>query len=195
MALQSSGQITLAEVRNEFFGNTGTTQFAISGLYGKGNAPASSGEIQLAADFYGTSNTISITATITCAQQNSTDSASNPASAMGSTTNNNITGGGVHISFYERQASAKSSVCTGFIASGSRDGITQLIRDTRHFVFQMSTASTGWTKITITPQGSASSTFNRTSADTSDNKTFIWQTADSGVSDVPGGNTMSFVIS
>ena len=54
MALQSSGQITLAEVRNEFFGNTGTTQFAMSGLYGVGNAP-SSGEIQLAADFYGTS--------------------------------------------------------------------------------------------------------------------------------------------
>ena len=54
MALQSSGQITLAEVRNEFFGNTGTTQFAMSGLYGLGNAPGS-GEIQLAADFYGTS--------------------------------------------------------------------------------------------------------------------------------------------
>ncbi len=61
MALQSSGQITLAEVRNEFFGNTGTTQFAISGLYGKGNAPASSGEIQLAADFYGTSAGLSNT--------------------------------------------------------------------------------------------------------------------------------------
>ena len=55
MPLPSSGQITLAEVRNEFFGNTGTTQFAMSGLYGKGNAPASSGEIKLAADFYGTS--------------------------------------------------------------------------------------------------------------------------------------------
>ena len=52
MPLQSSGQITLAEVRNEFFGNTGTTQFAMSGLYNKGNAPGS-GEIQLAADFYG----------------------------------------------------------------------------------------------------------------------------------------------
>lgn len=54
MALQSSGQITLAEVRNEFFGNTGTTQFAMSSLYNVGNAPGS-GEIQLAADFYGTS--------------------------------------------------------------------------------------------------------------------------------------------
>ena len=61
MALQSSGQITLAEVRNEFFGNTGTTQFAMSSLYGKGNAPASSGEIQLAADFYGTSASLNST--------------------------------------------------------------------------------------------------------------------------------------
>lgn len=68
MALQSSGQITLAEVRNEFFGNTGTTQFAMSGLYGKGNAP-SSGEIQLAADFYGTSAGLNST-TINTGQHN-----------------------------------------------------------------------------------------------------------------------------
>ena len=68
MALQSSGQITLAEVRNEFFGNTGTTQFAMSSLYGKGNAPASSGEIQLAQDFYGTSSNLA-QFTITCGKR------------------------------------------------------------------------------------------------------------------------------
>ena len=57
MALQSSGQITLAEVRNEFNLGSGTSQFAMSSLYNKGNAPAS-GEIQLASDFYGTSNNL-----------------------------------------------------------------------------------------------------------------------------------------
>jgi hypothetical protein len=191
MALQSSGQIKLSQIATEF---GGSAPHSLSEYYSKGNAPAS-GEIQLAADFYGTSNTISITATITCAQQNNADAASNPAPAMGSINNNNITGGGVVISFYERTESKANNVCTGFIASGSRNGITQSIQNTRHFVFQMSTASTGWTKITITPSGNASSTFNRTSASTSDNKTFIWQTANTGVSDVPGGNTMLFVIS
>lgn len=68
MALQSSGQITLAEVRNEFFGNQGTSQFAMSSLYGKGNAPASSGEIQLAQDFYGTSSSLA-QFTITCGKR------------------------------------------------------------------------------------------------------------------------------
>ena len=52
MALQSSGQIKLSEIAAEF---DGTVPHALSEYYDLGNAPAS-GEIQLAADFYGTSN-------------------------------------------------------------------------------------------------------------------------------------------
>jgi len=56
MALQSSGAISLADIQTEF---GGTNPISLSEYYSKGNAPAS-GEIQLAADFYGTSNTISL---------------------------------------------------------------------------------------------------------------------------------------
>jgi len=52
MALQSSGQIKLSEIATEF---GGSEPHSLSEYYDKGNAP-SSGEIQLAADFYGTSN-------------------------------------------------------------------------------------------------------------------------------------------
>jgi len=50
MALQSSGAISLADIQTEF---GGTNPISLSEYYSKGNAPAS-GEIQLAADFYGT---------------------------------------------------------------------------------------------------------------------------------------------
>tara|TARA_B100001093_G_scaffold511327_1_gene578949 strand:+ start:5020 stop:5784 length:765 start_codon:yes stop_codon:yes gene_type:complete len=56
MALQSSGAISLANIQTEF---GGTNPISLSEYYSKGNAPAS-GEIQLAADFYGTSNTVSL---------------------------------------------------------------------------------------------------------------------------------------
>ena len=58
MALQSSGQISLSQIRNEFA--LGSGQIAMSSLYGKGNAPAS-GQIRMAANFYGTSNVIHTT--------------------------------------------------------------------------------------------------------------------------------------
>ncbi len=54
MALQSSGQITLSEIAAEF---GGSAPHQLSEYHDKGNAPAS-GEIQLAADFYGTSDQI-----------------------------------------------------------------------------------------------------------------------------------------
>ena len=53
MPLVSSGQIKLSDIRNEF--GLGSGQIAMSSLYGKGNA-AASGQIQMAANFYGTSN-------------------------------------------------------------------------------------------------------------------------------------------
>ncbi len=57
MALQSSGQISLSQIATEF---GGSAPHSLSEYYGDGNAPAS-GEIQLAADFYGTSNAFTTT--------------------------------------------------------------------------------------------------------------------------------------
>lgn len=59
MALQGSGQISLAQIASEY---GGSTPHHLSEYHSKGNAP-SSGEIQIAADFYGTSNFTSPTAT------------------------------------------------------------------------------------------------------------------------------------
>lgn len=54
MPLPSSGnQIALSQIRNEF--SLGSGQIAMSQLYGKGNAPASSGAIQCGAHFHGVS--------------------------------------------------------------------------------------------------------------------------------------------
>lgn len=55
MPLASSGQIKLSEIRNEF--GLGSGQIAMSSLYGKGNA-AASGQIQMAANFYGTAGSL-----------------------------------------------------------------------------------------------------------------------------------------
>lgn len=63
MALQGSGQIKLSEIATEY---GGSEPHQMSEYHDKGNAPAS-GEIQLAADFYGTSN--NWTHTITSNQQ------------------------------------------------------------------------------------------------------------------------------
>jgi len=60
MALQSSGAISLANIQTEF---GGTNPISLSEYYSKGNAPAS-GEIQLAADFYGTSDTVDLDLTL-----------------------------------------------------------------------------------------------------------------------------------
>lgn len=54
MALASSGQLKLSEIRNEY--GLGSGQIAMSQLYGKGNAPASSGAIFCGGHFHGTSS-------------------------------------------------------------------------------------------------------------------------------------------
>lgn len=66
MALQSSGQISLGDIATEF---GGTAPHSLSEYYSKGNAPAS-GEIQIAADFYGTSSCTTFTAGTTYYQAN-----------------------------------------------------------------------------------------------------------------------------
>ena len=55
MALQGSGQIKLSEIAAEY---GGSEPHALSEYHGSGNA-SSSGEIELATDFYGTSNVFS----------------------------------------------------------------------------------------------------------------------------------------
>ena len=55
MALPSSGQISLGDIRTEF--GLASGQIAMSSLYNKGNAPAS-GEIQIGADFHGTAGSL-----------------------------------------------------------------------------------------------------------------------------------------
>jgi hypothetical protein len=60
MAIVASGQVSLGDIQTEY---GGSNPIQLSEYYGDGNAPAS-GEIQLAADFYGTSsNIIGITIT------------------------------------------------------------------------------------------------------------------------------------
>jgi len=59
MALQSSGPISLSDIQTEY---GGSNPISLSEYYSKGNAPAS-GAIQLAADFYGTSNAQYVAAT------------------------------------------------------------------------------------------------------------------------------------
>ena len=56
MPIVSSGQVSLSAIAAEF---GGSAPHQLSEYHGKGNAP-SSGEIQLAADFYGTANTYDI---------------------------------------------------------------------------------------------------------------------------------------
>lgn len=59
MALQSSGQIKLSEIATEF---GGSEPHALSEFYGAASGVPSSGEIKLAADFYGTSNIVILAA-------------------------------------------------------------------------------------------------------------------------------------
>lgn len=58
MALQGSGQIKLSEIATEF---GGSAPHRLSEYYGAASGVPSSGEIQLAADFYGTSSCTSYT--------------------------------------------------------------------------------------------------------------------------------------
>jgi len=175
MALQSSGQISLAEVRNEFFGNTGTTQFAMSGLYGKGNAP-SSGEIQLAADFYGTSNVTYLA--------NTTVNSGTHVIKSG-TQHNGYSGTGAHATggtFGSIGSTAIAGTSTTILAVYYRDdspgglGGPDVVRIT------FSTANfTGWTTLTVSRgNGSAQYVLNRSAAGlTSNGHLYYWNYSNS----------------
>ena len=86
MPIVSSGQVSLSAIAAEF---GGSEPHALSEHHGKGNAP-SSGEIQLAADFYGTANTYDIQYLIVAGGGGGAGSSDN---ANGAGAGGNATGG------------------------------------------------------------------------------------------------------
>jgi hypothetical protein len=184
MALQSSGQIKLSEIAAEF---GGSAPHNLSEYYGDGNAPAS-GEIQLAADFYGTSASLSLSTTITIGSQllkvaiqntgfisssgrtvgTTQDNVNGTTQTIGSIANNNISGGGIVEAVYDT---------TGTTV-------------TPHLNFEMSTASTAWTSIVVN-----GTTFNRTAMSTGDNQLFTIDLGGSSQAGImPASGTITFVI-
>jgi len=140
MPLVSSGQIKLSDIRNEF--GLGSGQIAMSSLHGKGNA-ASSGQIQMAANFYGTSSaTLHANTTITVA-------------LGGSKTNLR----GVEVGSFGSIASTAIANSSNQIDEVYHDGLANVFR----FHLKTSTAYTAWTYIEIV-NGSTITRFNRANA-------------------------------
>jgi hypothetical protein len=158
MALQSSGQIKLSEIAAEF---GGSAPHSLSEYHGEGNAP-SSGEIQLAADFYGTSSgTEHANTTITV--------------ATGGVKSNQR---GVDVGNY-------GSISSTAIANSSNE-IDEVYLDSSimRFHLKTSTSYTAWTYIEIT-NGSTVTRFNRADASLSQHgitgaKFHHWSSAASG---------------
>jgi len=169
MPLVSSGQLKLSEIRNEF--GLGSGQIAMSQLYGKGNA-AASGQIQMAANFYGTSNITYL---------------ANTTVNSGTTV---IKSGLNHIG-YARINAHGSSGAFGSIGSRTISGTSTLIdqvywrddsasglggNDILRIAF--TTANfTGWTTLTVSRgNGSAQYVVNRSAATISGNGyLYLWQ--------------------
>ena len=147
MALQSSGQIKLSEIATEF---GGSAPHALSEYYGDGNAPAS-GEIQLAADFYGTSSSIA-TGTVNAGSRPIKSGTNQYGFSQGSTT------GGTSFGSLSSQALSGTSV--------QIYGIYIQAGFTPHFMFAFSHSFTGWTSISI---NNGAHVFNRTSANSTNN--------------------------
>lgn len=155
MALQSSGQISLSQIAAEF---GGSAPHALSEYYGDGNAPAS-GEIQLAADFYGTSSSFSTTLTYQCYSYKAGNEAVGFTSSS-SNYNGTTVDGGTHPSSFGSLA-----------AQPSGPNITHLFRTSTGVAadgleLEFASTFTSWTSITI-----GSKTFTRASAATPGNRT------------------------
>ena len=181
MALQSSGQIKLSEIATEF---GGSAPHSLSEYYGDGNAP-SSGEIQLAADFYGTSNTISHSSSITCGVQNHKAGVnthgyiSNQSSAVG----------------FQRANVAVNTM--GSIANGNASGSTIVgiysycDISQGSYRLEFDNATTNWTQIAIN-----SRTLTMASASAQNgNKLFVWTGYNNINQILPSSGTVAFTIS
>ena len=166
MPLQTSGQIKLSEIAAEF---GGSAPHALSEYYGDGNAP-SSGEIQLAADFYGTANTFTTNLSYATAVHKSGNETLGFVSSSSTTSGSGFDGG--------TMPSSLGSIA----AQPSTPNITHLYRTCASVAadelsIEFASTFTGWTSITI-----GSATFTRASAATPGNRstsvtnrTFQWR--------------------
>lgn len=160
MALQSSGQIKLSEIATEF---GGSAPHSLSEYYGDGNAP-SSGEIQLAADFYGTSNSISLSTTINIGNQVLKAGIVNKGFISSSgrtvgTTNDNANGTTTTIGSIANNSYGSGVVEALYVTEG-----TTILP---HMHFEISTSQSNWSSITVN-----GNTYNRTSFSNDANQLF-----------------------
>lgn len=168
MPLQSSGQISLSDIAGEF---GGSAPHSLSEYYGDGNAP-SSGEIQLAADFYGTANTFTTTLSWATQIQKSGNEILGFLNSSSSISGTGFDGG-----------TAPTSLGS-IAAQPSTPNINHLYRNclsvaADELSIEFASTFTAWTSITI-----GSKTFTRASASTPGtrttgitNRTFQWRNA------------------
>lgn len=173
MPLQSSGQISLSDIAGEF---GGSAPHSLSEYYGDGNAPAS-GEIQLAADFYGTANTFTTTLSWQTQLQKSGNEMLGFTTSSSSHNGQSIDGG--------PYANSLGSIA----AQPSTPNIVHLYRTSLSvgaddLTIEFASTFTAWTSITI-----GSKTFTRASAATPGsrtfsvtNRTFQWKNASNSAS-------------
>ena len=194
MALPSSpNQISMSQIAAEF---GGSAPHSLSEYYSKGNAP-SSGEIQMGADFHGTSNATTLNTTMNVGFQQHKVAVGNRGfmasssrrhgvsmiqgvsnGAIGSLANATTSSGGVVEAAYLR---------TGQDANGNLD------LNHYNFILEMTVASTAWTSITLIGNA-GTTTLNRTSASTSDNQFFEWSAGGAILNSNDQGNNVTFRI-
>jgi hypothetical protein len=164
MPLPSSGnQIALSQIRNEF--GLGSGQIAMSQLYGKGNAPASSGAIQCGGHFHGVSaETILHSSTITVGQRVLKSTVTDKGYDIG---NAGFVSGGFG-SISTNAITGTSQIVQVVVDRNSTDSILGAF-----FRLHISGNFTGWTSIRI----NGSTTLNRSAAtvgSTSNSVTYQW---------------------
>jgi len=183
MPLPSSGnQIALSQIRNEF--SLGSGQIAMSQLYGRGNAPASSGAIQCGGHFHGVS-------AVTYIHQ-STVTTGSTAGNKSPLTYRGYTGGGTGTNV---GTNAFGSINTRTISGTSVQVNTVAMRDDNNsgaipsndvYILQFNNVFTNWTYVII-----GSTTLTRASATTPDSKRYEWNQGTMGASNIFGGNGSS----
>ena len=166
MPLQTSGQIKLSEIAAEF---GGSAPHALSEYYGDGNAP-SSGEIQLAADFYGTANTFTTNLSYATAVHKAGNESIGFVSTASTHSGIGFNGG------------TMPSTLGSIAAQPSTPNIAHLFRTCSsiaadELTLEFASTFTAWTSITL-----GSATFTRASAATPGNRnvsvtnrTFQWR--------------------
>ena len=156
MALPSSGQLSLSQIRNEF--GLGSGQIAMSQLYGKGNAPASSGQILMAANFYGTSN-ITFNATISNANRSQKAGLNQKGYSNGNSDTNT---GNVAFGSISNTSGFGSNIQALYFHDDSP--VPQGLGSPDRIRLYLNTNSTSWTSMKLSLNGGGEITYNRTAA-------------------------------